>query len=127
MSDAFESKLQDALKGARKSAMARRRFLELLLDSEVTVIGQKIGEKVQLAFSERDGRRFIPFFTSNARLQSHVERTVNTLTMTGRTLMQMTRGTDLVADPGSEHRAEFAGDEIARLLDAGPSHRIVLH
>ena len=126
MSD-FENPLQDALSRARKSAMARRQFLELLLDSEVVVVGQNIAGKVQLAFSTADGKRLIPFFTSTARLQRHVKKTVDTLTMTGRTLMQMTRGDSLVVDLSSVDWFEITADEIARLLDAGPAHKIVLH
>ena len=125
MSD--ENRLQDALKRARKSAMARREFLSLLLESEVIVIGQKEGEKIQIASAERDGRLRIPFFTSNAELQAHAKCTVNTLTMTGRVLMQMTRGANLVADPNSADWNELTAEEIARLLDAGPGHKIVFH
>jgi len=126
MNGSSANPLHEALKRALKSAMARRDFLALLLESEVFVIGEREDGKIRLAFGERDGRRLIPFFSAAAELQSHVQRTLGTLTMTGRTLMEMTRGANLVADIRSDCALEITAEEIDKLLASGPTHKTVL-
>jgi SseB protein N-terminal domain len=126
MNGSSENTLHEALKRSRKSAMARREFLAFLLESEVHVIGRKDGDCVHIASTERDGRRRIPIFTSSEELQKHAREAVSMLTMTGRTLMEMTRGANLVGDPSSSDWNEFTAEEIAKLLETGPTHKIVV-
>jgi len=113
-----ENPLEESLLRGTRSAMARREFLRMLLISEVMVVGEKAEDgRLKIVASERDGRKYISVFTSPTRLKSHAQKTVNTLTINGRMLLERTRGVTVLVNPSDEHPAELTPELVAEILD----------
>ncbi len=119
---------------ANKSATTRRDFYRLLLESDLVVIGRiegrtplsdratlAAGEKLQIASATHEGRKFVPVFSSMTRLQAHLQKNAEYVTLNGRALFEITRGAAFLLNPGSEFGKEFSAEEIAALLDP-PRH-----
>jgi hypothetical protein len=129
MSFAPENPLEEALMRANKSAMARREFHRLLLESELIVIGRvegrdsvpkdsvlAQGEKLQIASTERDGKRYIPVFSSMARFKDYLKKDAGYIALKGRALFEMTRGATLLLNLGADFGKELLPDEIETIL-----------
>jgi hypothetical protein len=130
MTFAPENDLEDALMRAAKEPAARPLFYRLLLDSDLLVIGTiagrppskglsnvAVGESLQIASAERNGKPFHPVFSALSRLQSYVREEQGYLALNGRALFEATRGATFVLNPGSDYGKELLPHEIARLLD----------
>ena len=116
--------LEHLLLVAATDAAGRPRFLEKLLESEILILpGGELptlqdgviptGSTLSLQVLEREGQRYIPFFTSEARLPAGQRY----LRMQCRDLFQMVKGGHLVMNPGSAIGKEFFPGEVASLLD----------
>lgn len=127
-----QNKLEEALVQAVKDPQGAGAFLRLLLESELLVLGTvegqenatdrfsvQPGSKVALVTGEKDGRKFLPVFTSLARMQEYVREESRYLSINGRALLDLTRGAPVILNPASDYGREFTPDEVARLLDGG--------
>ncbi|MBV8979022.1 MAG: SseB family protein [Alphaproteobacteria bacterium] len=127
-----ENALEEALLRANKSPMTRREFERQLLGSDVIVIGEiegrdlspagaplLPGERLKVAFTKRDGRTYVPVFTSRTRLHAYLSQSRGYVSLPGRALMEMTRGATLLLNLGSDVGKEILPEEIARMLDPG--------
>jgi len=130
MSFVPENPLEEAIVRANKSAMTRREFYRLLLESDLVVIGRiegrdplsdratlAPGEKLQIASATHEGRKFVPVFSSMTRLEAHLQKTAEYVTLNGRALFEITRGSAFLLNPGSEFGKELSAEEISSLLD----------
>jgi hypothetical protein len=125
-----ENPLEEALVRANKNAMTRREFKRLILDGDLVVVGRvegrefsdadgtlRPGEKLKLGLVERNGQRFIPCFTSKARLEAGIAQHTAYVVLKGRAVFEMTRGVPILLNMGSEAGMEISADEIDGLLD----------
>ena len=72
---------------------------------------------------EQDGRKYLPVFSSIARMQEYIKEDSKYLSMVGRDLFDTTRGAPLILNPASEYGKQLAPHEIAQLLDPGSAPR----
>jgi len=125
-----ENPLEEALLQAAKNAMKRREFERQLLAQDVVVIGEiegrdlspagsplLPGERLKVASVQRDGRTYIPVFTSQTRLKAYLTRKAGYVSLPGKALMQMTRGSTLLINLGSEVGKEILPQDVERMLD----------
>jgi hypothetical protein len=75
------------------------------------------GESLQILQLESNGKYYIPIFSSLIRLQPVITGEVAYLGINAMELFKMTRGADLLLNPGSEFCKEFSASEIAELID----------
>lgn len=135
-----ENRLEEALVAAAKNPLAAPEFYRLLLESELLVLGtvegregatesfnMEPGSKVSLIPGEKNGQKFLPVFSSLARMQEYVTAESKFLTVKGRALLDLTRGAPVTLNPASEFGREFTADEIAQLLDGAPQARQPKH
>ena len=138
MSFVPENPFEEALMRANRNAMSRREFERLLLESELVVIGRvegrdavpkssmlAPGEKLQIASMNFEGRRVIPVFSSMTRLQAHLQKTADYVSLTGRALFEIARGATFLLNPGSEFGKEIPPEEIAAILNGETAVPIV--
>ena len=124
-----ENPLEEAMLLANKSAMKRREFQKLLLESDLIVIGHvegraispemvsiEPGEKLQIVSTKYNGRSCIPVFSSMTRLNAFLKKDASYLRLNARTLLEVTRGATLLLNPGSEVGKEFPPEEIESLI-----------
>ncbi|EKE84697.1 enhanced serine sensitivity protein SseB C-terminal domain-containing protein [Idiomarina xiamenensis] len=119
--------LEQALRLAAEEQAHRPRFIELLLDAEVLVLGLSVadsdvgaGQQVQIQhWQKNDDSKIIPFFTSITALQRAINEKTNYLQLPARALFEMTQGANLVLNPYSDHGKEFTAEEISGLLTNG--------
>lgn len=125
-----ENDLERALVAAVADPAAAPRFYELLLSAQLLVMGSAEGQEdardpfrvapgqnLKLEIGERDGRKFLPVFSSVARMQEWVKAETRYLAMTGRDLLETTRGAPVILNPGSSHGKELTPQQVAQLLD----------
>jgi len=126
--------LEIALARAASDPASRPEFYQLLLESEVFVIGHTdtgkegrieipAGAKLSIVnWQKHDGSSFIPFFSSIESLQSALTEEANFVAMPARSFFEATRGATLVLNPASDHGKEFFPHEIEALLATGVNH-----
>ncbi|ADB16387.1 enhanced serine sensitivity protein SseB [Pirellula staleyi DSM 6068] len=124
-----QNDLEKALVAASKDAGARPHFYEVLLQSTLFVLQGgdaplaettrhvDAGESILLRTFERDGKTYIPIFSSLERLKAGLKSNASYLGMSARDLLALTAGSPLVLNPGSDYGKEFTPTEIERLLD----------
>ncbi len=111
-----ENRLEKAMLLAASQESARPEFYRLLLESELTVLGE-LGESMSLETVANGGRQFHPVFTSEKRLRQFVPQPMPSFRMQGRVLFASTRGASFVLNPGAELGKTLEPEEIAYLLD----------
>lgn len=125
-----ENKLEEALVAAVKNPAAAPDFYRLLLESDLLVLGTVEGQdtaggkfslapggRLALVTGEKsDGQKFLPVFSSLARMQAYVKQQAQYLAVNGRALFETTRGAPLVLNPASEYGKELSPQEIEQLL-----------
>jgi hypothetical protein len=84
-------------------------------DPEADETGQE-GELTLVAWEWDDGEPVVPVFTS-AELLEETAPDEPYVGILGRDLLAITRGADLVVDPGTETALELPAVEVERLLD----------
>ena len=128
-----ENKLEEALVRAVKSPATAPDFYRLLLESELLVLGSVEGQEeaggafslepggqLQLVTGERGGEKFLPIFSSLARMQEYVKEEAKYLSINGRALLDLTRGAPVTLNPASEYGREFTPEQIEQLLNPMP-------
>ncbi|HEU0162466.1 MAG TPA: enhanced serine sensitivity protein SseB C-terminal domain-containing protein [Rhizomicrobium sp.] len=131
-----ENELEAALVRAVQDPAAAAEFYRLLLESELLVLGTaegreeatekfnlESGNRLNLVTGEQDGRKYLPVFSSIARMQEYIKEDSKYLSMVGRDLFDTTRGAPLILNPASEYGKQLAPHEIAQLLDPGSAPR----
>jgi hypothetical protein len=116
-----ENKLEEALVRAVKSPATAPDFYRLLLESDLLVLGTVEGQdgsekftlepggQLQLVTGENKGEKFLPIFSSLARL------------------LDLTRGAPVILNPASEYGRELTPGEVEQLLNpAAPSAQVAL-
>jgi hypothetical protein len=124
-----ENELEHALVRAIDDAQVRPLFYQLLMASNIFVVGE-IGRRVpadrpttlkredviKLAFVEREGRKFHPVFSALTRLRTFTPPDKQHFCLRGEDLFLATRGAQFVLNPGSEAGKELHADEIGHWL-----------
>jgi hypothetical protein len=131
MSFVPQNTLEASLAQAVADPAHRPQFYRDLLEADVFVIqpplpegnatdGQTVlsrGESIQIGMVEIGGKPYLPIFSSPERLQEVLTAPASYLRMGMRAFLEMTRGADLVLNPGSEYGKEIVASEAAALLD----------
>jgi hypothetical protein len=126
-----ENDLEKALLRAVRDPAGVTALHRAMLDSDLLVLGtvagqedatQKVrlepGGKLQLVIGDRNGEKFLPVFTSIARMQAYLKEPGKYLAANGRALLEVTRGAPVTLNPGSEHALDFLPETVARMLDS---------
>ena len=134
-----ENKLEEALVRAVKSPATAPDFYRLLLESDLLVLGTVEGQdgsekfslepggQLQLVTGENKGEKFLPVFSSLARMQEYVKEESKYLAINGRALLDLTRGAPVILNPASEYGRELAPGEVEQLLNPmAPSAQVAL-
>jgi len=127
-----ENELERALVKAVQDRAAAPDFYRLLLDSDLLVLGSAEGQddatekfalapggKLNLVIGTKNGGQFLPVFSSLVRMQDYVKQGGKYLSVSGRALLDVTRGAPVTLNPASEYGKELSPAEIQQLLD-GP-------
>ncbi|HWX89817.1 MAG TPA: enhanced serine sensitivity protein SseB C-terminal domain-containing protein [Rhizomicrobium sp.] len=127
-----ENELERALIKAVKNPQTAPDFYRLLLACDLLVLGTVEGQedaaekftlapggKFNLVTGLKDGRQFLPLFSSQPRMQEYLKQESKYLSVNGRALLDMTRGGPVILNPASEYGKELSVAEVAQLLD-GP-------
>lgn len=75
------------------------------------------GEQIQIMQVEANGKQYIPVFSALLRLQPMITGESAYLGMNALELFQLTRGSSLLLNPGSEFCKELSVGEIAEIID----------
>lgn len=129
-----ENRLEEALVKAVKQPQTAAEFWRLLLDSDLLVLGTaegheaddqsftlQAGGQLKLVSAQRDGRPFLPVFSSLPRMQEWVKQDSRYLSVNGRALFELTRGVAVILNPASEYGRELTAEQIGQLLSAPPA------
>lgn len=129
-----ENALEIALRRAADEPSARPEFYQLLVESNVFILGQSdsggegdttipAGTKLSIVNWQReDGSPVIPFFTSLPALQRAIEEEQPYVALPARALFEITQGAGLVLNPRSPYGKEFYPQEISAILSTGTNH-----
>lgn len=137
-----ENKLEEILRMAADEPAHRPNFCEVLLNSQVFLLGAtaepgvdgevnlEAGSKIRIQHWEKaDGSPVIPFFSSLEVLKKSIDSEESYLVLPVRSLFEMTQGATLFLNPKSDYGKEFVSEEVAHLLSIGisqaPSQRVV--
>lgn len=77
----------------------------------------KEGQTVNLAPMEYKGKKYIPIYSSLVRLQESIKSGEKYIAMNALEFFKMTRGADVLLNPGFEYGKEFIRPEINSILD----------
>jgi hypothetical protein len=124
-----QNRLERSLSDAATDPSCRPQFYQDLLTSDLFVIQEgpppsaagravlESDQQVALRSIEWNGKPYIPVFTSPERIQAVVQEEVSYVGMKGLELLKMTRGADLLLNPGFEHGKELTNAEVQSILD----------
>lgn len=126
-----ENELEKALVEAVKSPALARNFYRLLLESDLLVMGTAEGREaaqeqfslapgsnLKLVTGLKDGKPYLPVFSSLARMQEFVLQETKYLSVNGRALLELTRGGPIILNPASQYGKELSPLEVHQLLGA---------
>lgn len=121
--------LEHALVAAATEASARPLFYRLLLESPLLVLdasqapgsgeGVRVlekGEQVRAVGVELEGRLHTAIFSSLAVLQDSVQAEHRYISMLGRDLLNLMRGSHLILNPGARYGKQILPEEIEAIL-----------
>ncbi len=127
-----ENELEKMLVEAVRNPAAGPVFYRLLLESDLLVLGSPAdkenaseqfslepGDRLNLVSGEKDGKRYLPIFSSLKRMQDYIQDESKYLRVNGRALLDLTRGAPVTLNPASEYGKELTADQVRQLLD-GP-------
>jgi hypothetical protein len=121
--------LEKSLMNAATSASARPQFLRDLLESDIYALNQKgdelqiqdhvlqKGAQLNLLSFERDGRTWLPIFTSLQRVEQYIPADSSYIQLKAKDFFEITRGAFVFLNPGFEYGKEFYPQEIEQMLD----------
>lgn len=131
--DNEDDPLNELLELANDEAAHRPAFYRQLLQSKIFVLGAMDngedddddsiktitdGSTVQLhVWTDRDGEKIIPFFSSLDELIKSTHDSAAYLHLPARMFLEMTRGSQTILNPYSDHAKEFFPEEVDILLN----------
>jgi hypothetical protein len=83
--------------------------------SGTTVLNENY--QLQIRNIDWNGKPVIPIFSSLVRLQANLQYEVGYIALNALKFMEITQGSDLLLNPGSDYGKEFTKEEIASILD----------
>ena len=75
------------------------------------------GTKLMFQDIEMGGKRYLPIFSSLSRLQSAIRGEARYLSLNAQEFLKLTRGAEVMLNPGCEYGKEFTREEIEAVLD----------
>jgi hypothetical protein len=75
------------------------------------------GHSLKLQAIELNGKPYLPIFSSLPRLQATLQTQVSYIALNALEFLEITRGADLVLNPGSDYGKEFTAAEVESILD----------
>ena len=75
------------------------------------------GRSLRLQAVEWNGKPYLPIFSSLPRLQATLSGTASFIALNAREFLEITRGADLVLNPGSDYGKAFTAAEVESILD----------
>jgi hypothetical protein len=132
-----QNRLEESLVKAATQPESRPQFYRDFLESELYLLPHgevpeikdgvlQTGSQVAFQAVEIEGKTWLPIFSSLPRLQAALDTERPYLRMAARTFLELTRGADILLNPGSDYGKQFLADEIARLLDGSIKKRSLL-
>lgn len=124
-----ENQLEESLMKAADDPAHRPQFYRDFVNSDILVVRHgpppereaqtvlEAGMQLQIAPVELNGKTYLPIFSSLPRLQAVIEEEVGYLRLNALKFLEITRGADVMLNPGSGYGKEFTKDEIASLID----------
>ena len=121
--------LERSLAKAADDPAHRPQFYRDFLGAEVFVVEHgpsrrpsgsrtlSVGEPVSFMTLDREGQAAIPIFTSLSCLQKSISEEAAYLRMQARDFLELTRGSMLILNPGSDFGKEFLPEEVESLLN----------
>jgi hypothetical protein len=76
-----------------------------------------LSKPVKLRTWERDGHPVVPLFSSLLRLQASLDAQATYLAVNALELLRITKGANLILNPGAAYGKEFTAAEVASILD----------
>lgn len=129
-----QNHLERSLMRAAKDPAARPQFYRDLAESDIYLVQHgaeppeepsattlETGTTLRIAPVEIEGKQYLPIFSSLPRLQAVIAGEVAYIALNAVEFMKITRGAELVLNPGSEYGKIFTAPEIAGILDGGAS------
>ena len=92
------------------------------------IITVKKGERIKIHNIEYKGKPHVPIFSSLTRLRATLDSTVTYLKINALALLELTKGSPLLLNPGSDYGKEITVEEAALILDGSiwqPRERFV--
>lgn len=124
-----ENDLERSLIKAAADPSHRPQFFRDLLASDIFAIssGDEVaairdgvlqqGANVAIQASQRNGKDWLPIFSSLSRLQQNLAAEANYLRLNAREFFELTSGAHVIFNPNCDYGKEFFPQEIAGLLD----------
>jgi len=75
------------------------------------------GRSLRLRTIELNGKLYLPIFSSLPRLQALLQEEARYIALNALEFLEITRGADLVLNPGSDYGKEFTAAEVESILD----------
>jgi hypothetical protein len=120
--------LEKSLMNAATNPASRPQFYRDILESDIYVINHQDdkvniqnnvlqgGTQLNIQSFERDGKVWLPIFTSLQRLEEFIRSDSNYLRMRGKDFFEITRGANVLLNPNQEYGKEFFPQEIEQML-----------
>jgi SseB protein N-terminal domain len=123
-----QNRLEESLVKATAEPESRPRFYRDLLGSDLYLLpaGElpeirdgivQTGSQIAFQVIEIEGRTYIPAFSSLPVLQAALVQERTYFRMAARDFLELTRGANVLLNPGSDYGKEFLAPEIESLLD----------
>jgi SseB protein C-terminal domain/SseB protein N-terminal domain len=121
--------LEKSLMSAASNPSSRPQFYRDLLEADIFIIQHgennfniqnnvlQQGSQLKIQHIERDGKSWLPIFSSLQRLQQFIRSEAKYLQIKAKDFFEITRGAHIVLNPGFDYGKEFIPQEIAQMLD----------
>ncbi len=123
-----ENNLEESLCKAADDPSHRLQFYKDLIASDIYLIQDglipetagvktlKQGTQLQIEPMEIDGKKYLPIFSSITRLQMAIKEEVGYLAINALEFFKITRGAELILNPGMDYGKEFLSQEIESII-----------
>lgn len=124
-----ENDLERSLQRAATDPASRPRFYRDFTASQIFVVNHgdplagegettlEADSSLRLEAVEMNGKPYLPIFSSLPRLQATLREPARYIALNALEFLKITRGADLVLNPGSDYGKEFTAAEIESILD----------
>jgi hypothetical protein len=124
-----QNRLESSLVKAESDPAHRPQFYKDLIKEDLFIVqegpipdksGKIILEEdtsIQIKNIEWEGRPYVPVFSSLQRLQTAIQEEVGYMALNALEFMKITKGAELLLNPGSDYGKAFTKEEISALID----------